>query len=401
MQCNNSMVQFDFHALQTAEVPIVIFGAKTVGEAIYYECMTRGVKVTCFCDNFIEFTNKKKFGLTIFHPDALKNRFDDAIFIISACDIQDVIAQLVSIGYSKWYPGGLLLNSFDVTKYPFSASYDFVEYTVSSAILSHEGYMHPDKVYLRSLDIIITEKCSLKCADCSNLAQYYDNPKDDNINDILASLDAFCHYIDKVNEVRVIGGEPFMNKDIYAFLVKLIEIDKIRKVLIFTNGTILPRSNYLEILGHEKILLIITDYGALSKNYGALIRICEENRIAYYSEVANGWTDCATIQKHERSVEELKSIFKRCCAKNLFTLSKGKVFRCPFAANVDRLGASPKFKGDYINVFARPTKQDYKRFFLEKSFLEVCDYCNGRFFTDPVIKPATQLNKPLHYTKYG
>ena len=65
------------------------------------------------------------------------------------------------------------------------------------------------------------------------------------LTNLLSSIDAFCGRIDEINEVRVIGCEPFMNKDIYAILKKLIELHNILKVLIFTNGTLLNDPNDL------------------------------------------------------------------------------------------------------------------------------------------------------------
>ena len=34
-------------------------------------------------------------------------------------------------------------------------------------------------------------------------------------------------------------------------------------------------------------------------------------------------------------------IFERCCGKNLFTIMYGKLYRCPFVANAERLHAIP------------------------------------------------------------
>ena len=38
---------------------------------------------------------------------------------------------------------------------------------------------------LNSLDIVLTEKCSLKCKHCSNLMQYYEKPIDNEFDDII------------------------------------------------------------------------------------------------------------------------------------------------------------------------------------------------------------------------
>ena len=39
-----------------------------------------------------------------------------------------------------------------------------------------------DKLNLKTIDIQVTERCSLKCKDCSNLMQYYERPQNSEIN---------------------------------------------------------------------------------------------------------------------------------------------------------------------------------------------------------------------------
>ena len=38
------------------------------------------------------------------------------------------------------------------------------------------------KLNIKYIDIMITEKCSLKCKDCSNLMQYYQKPVNSDLN---------------------------------------------------------------------------------------------------------------------------------------------------------------------------------------------------------------------------
>ena len=174
-------------------VPIIIFGVGTTGEALFYACDDLGIKADYFCDNNINKTRVPVLDTEVIHVQDLKTKYKDAIFLISAADIQDVIDQLNTLGYYKWYPGKLILRKFNIYKYKFSASLDFVEHTVSTCILCHDGYLNPDKLFLRSVDIIITERCSLKCRDCSNLMQYYKNPKDCNTEELIKSIDRFIY----------------------------------------------------------------------------------------------------------------------------------------------------------------------------------------------------------------
>ncbi len=391
--------------IKTEKSPVIIFGAGVVAEALYYACAKKGIKVECFCDNNINKTKSDLCDTKVFHTQDLKAKYKNAVFLISAADIKDVINQLVSLSYSKWYPTRLLLKDFNVYQYQFSAPQDFVEYAVSTCLLCQDNYLSQDKLFLRSVDLIITERCSLKCRDCSNLMQYYRKPADCDINELMLSIESFCGIVDEVNEFRVIGGEPLMNKDFFFVMKRLIDEPKVRKIVVYTNGTIVPRPEQIELLKSKKVLFIITDYGKLSKKLDGLIRLLEQDKIAYYVQKARGWTDCAKITEHRRSSKEQKEVFKNCCAKNTFTLSCGKLYRCPFSANSDRLRAVPDYANDRIDISYKScgdkeileVKKRIKAFLTEKEYLQACDYCSGRPFTAAEITPAIQVLQPLEY----
>jgi len=386
-------------------LPVIIFGARSVGEALFYACRDAGIKVECFCDNDLNKTKKLVCDTKVIHTSDLKKKYKDAVFLISAADIKDVVDQLKHLGYSKWYPSILLLRNFDIYQYNYSVPVDFVEYTVAACLFCHDSFLTPGKLFLRSVDIIITERCSLRCQDCSNLMRYYKSPKDCDTKELYKNIDRFLDIVDEVNEFRVLGGEPFMNKDAHLIIKKLIEEPKVKKIVIYTNGTIPLRGDQIKSLKSEKVLFIITDYGKLSRNLNTLTKQLSENNIAFYVQKAGGWTDCSKIKKHSRNIKKQEEIFRNCCAKNTVTLSNNYLFRCPFSANAYRLRAVPDYKNDYVDIFntsidINEMKMKIKGFLLNKKFLKTCDWCNGRSFGDQIITPAIQLDKSLEYKKY-
>lgn len=390
--------------LKESDIPVIIFGAGVVGEALYHACVKKGIKVECFCDNNV---NKAKSPLCcrpVLPAGDLKSKYKDALFLISAADIQDVLKQLGDLGYSQWHPASLLLKDFDLYQYSLSAPAEFVEYAVSTCILCQDSYLNQDKLFLRSVDLIITERCSLKCRDCSNLMQYYAKPVNCDTDKLMLEIERFCGMVDEINEFRVIGGEPLMNKDFYLIMRRLIEEPKARKIVVYTNGTIAPDQGQARLLKSKKVLFIITDYGKLSRKLGELVNLLKQNKIAYYAQKARGWTDCASLMEHHRSRQEQKEVFRNCCAKNTLTLSDGKLYRCPFSANSSRLKAVLDCESDYINILElaeikdkASVKNKIKGFLMGKEFLRACDYCNGRPFTAAEITPAIQIARPLDY----
>lgn len=394
--------------LKKQSLPVIIFGAGIIGETLFHLCREFGIKVECFCDNDTIKIKRPVCGVEVLHTQSLNSRYKSANFLIATADIKDVVDQLRCLGYLNWYAISSLLRDLDLLRYTFNESTDFIEYVFTSCILCQDNYLSPDKLFIRSVDIIITERCSLKCRDCSNLMQYYKKPSDCNIEELLRSIDLFCTIVDEINEFRIIGGEPLMNKEWPLIIRKLTEEPKIKKILIYTNGTILPGRDQVEYLKKKKIIFYITDYGVYSRKVDDLVRLLRHNDIGYYVQKAISWTDCAKIKRHDRSVKELKDIFRSCCSKNLITLSGSRLYRCPFAANAARLLAVPDYKDDYVDIFQElhgaadisKVKNKVRALLLDKDLLRVCDYCNGRPYGAPEIRPAIQVNRPLAYEQF-
>lgn len=395
--------------IKNKQLPIIICGAGIVGKTLLSVCENEGLAVECFCDSSEKAAQAKFCGKeVIFTPD-LKTKYKDAIFLISVAAIKDVVDLLCKSGFYNWYAGGLLLKDLDVSQNRPDASIDYAKFAIENCILCHDGYLNQNKLFLRSIDLIITERCSLKCKDCSNLMQYYKNPKNGDIDMLLKSIDIFYKVIDEVMDFRLVGGEIFMSKEWPTIVRRLANEPKAKRIVLYTNGTIIPNEKDLLCLKNDKVLIIISDYGILSRNLIGLKKILEKNKIAYYILEIDEWLDCSAIKPHNRSIEQNKETFKICCAKNMATLSDGKLFRCPYAANAARLQAVPDYKDDYVDLFQEPlngatlqeTKNKVKDYFLDKDYLKTCEYCNGRPLSGNQVPPNVQIKKPLPYKKYG
>ena len=149
----------------------------------------------------------------------------------------------------------------------------------------------------------------MKCIDCSNLMQYYTSPQHSDIDLLFDSLDKLMECITSIYEFRVLGGEPFVNKKIHKVINKLVSYDNVERIVIFTNGTITPKGENLSCLKHDKVMLDITNYGSLSRNYERLINTLEENDILYAAKIPT-WTDSGRILPYQkRSEGELKQLY--------------------------------------------------------------------------------------------
>ena len=383
--------------------PVIICGAGIVGKILFELCNQNGIKIEAFCDSSIKTVGTEFCGFKVLYTPDLKERYNDAVLIISVAAIKDVVDLLESIGFSDWYAGGVLLKKFDILQSNLDASIDYSKFAIENCILCHEGYLDKYRLFFRSVDFIITERCSLRCRDCSNLMQYYKSPKDCDLDLLYRSIDRFFNIVDDVMDFRIIGGDAFMSRQWHLIVDYLSKNEKIRRIVLYTNGTILPKAYQIESLKKKNVLVIITDYGKLSNKLKELKNILAENHILHHVLEVDEWLDCSTINKNRRSDIENEEIFTLCCAKNMPTLSDGKLFRCPYAANAHRLSAVPFFSEDFVNIFESSVvdkKIEIREYLNNRRFLYTCDYCNGRPLSGVEVAPAVQTNQPLSYHRY-
>ena len=407
--------------------PIVIYGAGVAGQVLLSACKEAGIKIQSFCDNNIKKKGDTLNNIEIIHTDDIKKRHPEAIFLISSADIIDIKQHLVDYGYfeSNLHPGGIILKGFDYSEFknhyePYNnedKDKGFVEFAISSTIECHDGYLDPKKLFMRSVDIVVTEKCTMKCVDCSNLMQFFEKPESYEIDEMSKAIELLCLYSDQIFEFRVIGGEPFVNKNIHNVVEKLISEPKVKRIVIYTNGNVIPRENQIECLRHKKVLMNITDYSRsgeksedeYTKKLSRFVRttdkleqLCIDNKIDYRRHPPENWTDCGRIENFNRTIEENQRVFDECCCKNLITLSKNELHRCPFSAQITRLGVCDE-KEDYIDLTKHTdpiaNRKATKSLLDDKVSLKACDFCPGRALHDPQIIPAKQIKMPLPYKR--
>lgn len=392
-------------SLKATRAPVIIAGAGVVGEALLTLCRAEGVAVAAYCDNSPKEAGRLQDGLQVHLTEEIASIHPDPVFLISVAAIQDAVERLEELGHSEWYAGGPLLEERFCAQEPSGTEISPAAYAVETCIHCHKAYLHPERLFLRSVDFMITERCSLRCRDCSNLMQYYARPEDLETNQLLRSMDALCEVFDEILEFRIIGGEAFMNRQWPVFVERAKGESIIRRIALYTNGTIVPPANVLSCLKHAKVLLNITNYGTLSRNLDRLMATLDEQGIRYLTVEATEWLDCASIVPHHRSPEENRTIFRQCCAKNMPTLSDGRLFRCPYAANAVRLSAIPDVPTDWVDLLpsrADPaTLREQVRVYLKDlEQMAACDYCKSRPLAGNEVTAAIQAEKPLPYTTY-
>lgn len=392
-----------YKQLKQSKTPVIIFGAGNIGRFILECCRQQGLEIAAFCDNALSKQGTTLDGIIVDNIKNLADTHEKMIFIVATSyDHEGIIAKVKSFGdYEcalayRFYSMSEIQNLEPMLKFKLKAAYYFSKWL-------DEGEFS----YLKSLDLVITERCSLKCRECSNLMQYYQHPQNYSVEQLKREIDRVLEIYDYIYELRLIGGEPFVNGNFSEIIDYLNHKSKVMNICIYTNGTICPSDRDMEIMrSGGKTWLSISDYGELSRKLRELVDACK--RFGIYGEVKpiESWTRCSTFLKHNRTAEELTKIYGECCTKDVTTLIKGKLYPCPYIANGLNLHALPDEAGNCIDVMTQEEglREKAERVLKQRKYFSLCDYCNGRPYLnvndDEKIPPHEQTPKPLPYQRF-
>ena len=333
----------------------------------------------------------ESYSLEIQPQELLKNLEKETIFIVTCSHFYSVERHLNAQGFYNIYDSCLLIKTYleDEKLNNFNRKQVTRAY---SALLEKRNHITKqfNKFIIPSIDLILTEKCTLNCSDCANLMPYFSTPKDSSLDQMLLSMRVILDKVDSLTELRILGGEPFIFKKINDILNFSIPQKKIQHIIIYTNGTIVPRIETLEILKNNKIMLEITNYGKLAKNFQKLIDICTNNKINFLVRELGSWDDSANILQPTRTEKENVNIFNECCAKYLYTLMHGKLYRCPFSASLDAIKKISLAENNAIEINEKISRKNLEEYVYGVKYLDSCRYCQGRSKLLSRVVPARQ-----------
>jgi organic radical activating enzyme len=395
----------------------IIYGAGIVGRMTLEAMSQKNLKVDFFCDGSENKQKLKINNIDVISPESLDNFDKETNIFVSIQYFNSIIPFLEKKGFKNLFKVSDLLAETNLEKsyksewavelglseIPYNSALRIVDYYNKMGLKN--DYLKEGKLHVKAIDIQVTERCSLKCQDCSNLMQYYDRPQNSEEQVMFDSIERFMSCVDSLDEFRVIGGDPFMNKKLYKVVNKLATYKKNKKIVIYTNAKIVPKNENLDCLRNDKVLVYITNYGRDSIAHDALVDVLIKENINYSTFKCTTWLDCGRIMPNsKKSQEALEHQFENCCVSDLTSLLHGKIYRCPFNANASNLEAIPQVASDEVNLLDKSLsitelRGQIKTLLYEKKSISACSYCNGRDYSVATIPSAIQTKKPLSFTK--
>lgn len=259
------------------------------------------------------------------------------------------------------------------------------------------------ELILEHLGILVTTYCNLNCRDCADLIpkrihRHYELDK------IKSDLYIVLANVDYIKEILVIGGETL----VYPWLPEVLDFckaqEKIGKLIITTNGSIIPDDNLLENFKKNDVLIRISGYPEyIVPNRKATLQKYKSGGLKIEDLENMQWCDVGDFRHRHRTGEELKNVFRTCAMKNCVSInSDGKIFFCSrqMAADETTLYPNP-LENEFVNIRTERDIRKKLKEFYELPYITTCDYCDGiSCATEKTVPTALQILKKDSFLEF-
>ena len=252
-----------------------------------------------------------------------------------------------------------------------------------------------DYLVIPKINLIVTDKCTLKCDKCRALMPDMCNPKDENLDQVIEEMNVILDAVDDIIDFEPIGGEPFLYKYLPEVLEYACSVDKINTVVISTNGTIIPNERLLIALRNKKVFVNISDYGYIC-SLSKLVKCFEDNGVLFEVESNQTWFDVGDVAYRNRDEEQLVDEFENCYCQYLvkYVWNK-KIWVCPRAPRLESLGITTSerdycvlSKLDNVEMTRKKILDLYKR-----TYANACNYCDQGNLNIKYVRAGEQRNR--------
>ncbi len=240
-----------------------------------------------------------------------------------------------------------------------------------------------DRNELDTLEIHIADHCNLNCKNCSMFCGLVKKP---NYSDYMQTQNSLCvlkQIFNHIKRIRIIGGEPLLNKELNKYLYMIRKIYPKSNIRVITNGILVTdmKDDLITAFKDTSAKLIITSYLPLIGKLDKINDFLKDKEIDY--EISEIVTDFQKIYDYTGK-QNMELSFNACHWKGACaTLYENQIAPCfvPFVIkNLSEnfhlnIGTSGTLKLDSDKL----NKEKIRKLF--NTPFDMCRYCAPRGIT--------------------
>lgn len=248
-----------------------------------------------------------------------------------------------------------------------------------------------NRCVLSKVDTVITSRCTLRCKNCNMFIGHTTSPRDMSIDDLKKNFDTFFENIDFVYEYTLLGGEPFLHRDLTDIITYLRERygARIGLINLISNGTVIPNDEVIKILARYHVSVHISDYtGTLhyEERLHNLTDVLTNAGIEHYVIPNNTWKDVIYPKLDYVTDDPKKHMLA--CGHSTHSVDNGKLYWCDPAFAAECFTSFASKPDDYLDLEENRknnSKYDASLNILkylwgdvnERGYMSICEKCAG------------------------
>lgn len=265
-------------------------------------------------------------------------------------------------------------------------------------------YAH-NKLIIEELPYVITERCTLRCKNCSQSVPYNKNPHVRSLEEVKNDLELFFKYVDFVERFVVSGGEAFTHPQFNEIIKHIMQTYSGRwaNFLVLSNGTVTPNTDTLTLLQAVGAEIHLSDYRKNNPNLAGKYQEFVQT-VGRYCTIVDAyqetWVDMKLgIINNKFSESEAVQYFDYCNTYCRY-LHKGRLYYCLTEFCGQATGRVDADGESYYDL-AADIPHDQKRkeimefcfgFVNSRGYLNACQQCCGiQYINKNKIEIAIQM----------
>lgn len=264
------------------------------------------------------------------------------------------------------------------------------------------------KVEINFLEVWVGQACTLRCKDCLHMIPYIE-PEIYSVDQLITDCRKLFH-ICNVDYISVLGGEPFLNRELYRFLDYIRKCPNIRDGKVITNGTVMPDDRTLQSLIqlNNKLDIRIDVYPGNETRSEAFYELMQKHHIRsaimhhnVFEELH--WKWMGSTKQRMKSVRSSQIAYNYCGLRGCYTLANGEFTVCPRGITTKQMFGMEKNKYENIKIGNLDTGVRGRAAFATSIepgiYKDYCRYCLGMTKINPYCITAGVQNRQKHCRK--
>jgi organic radical activating enzyme len=388
--------------LKAADGNIIIYGAGMCGALAYHALKQYGLRFLAYSDS-----NETKHGQVyyehiILSPANVRDKYPDALILVASGFYIKIHQALVKLGYSneQIFPCFLIFDGIDFDDFKSPWSEEYIGRSIRRLSIKSLKQMgvsmdgHIEKVGLSP-----TDRCTLKCRDCSVHTPYVMNPKDYDLEKMILSVKNIVEAGFYIDDVVINSGEPFLYKPLATLVNNLIKLPNVERIYVVTNATLLPSTDLLGALSNDRVIVRMSNYGELSTKYFELLSLLKDNNINFEETRHAVWWKHVDWKTSDETPEQLQERFNNCtCSsqRGVVNIGEGKAYLCLPASFLDIRGWVDIPANECVDLLdaSVPIKPRLNALLNRKEYNTACQNCLFRGLFDSLDRVPVALQLP-------